>query len=104
MQLFHFSAAAHVVHQVVGVPFSADKSHALTSKTHRAGVVYLPSTTPSTFRCRNGRKSVLKVMFPNLLSFPHGGSSLFPLRFIRFADGIRPIGRLSLYRTRIPVF
>jgi hypothetical protein len=27
MQLLHFSAAAHVVHQVVGVPFAANKSH-----------------------------------------------------------------------------
>jgi hypothetical protein len=27
MQLAHFSAAAHIVHQVVGIPFAANESH-----------------------------------------------------------------------------
>jgi hypothetical protein len=36
MELPHFSAAAHIVHQIVGVSFAADKSHvALESATRR---------------------------------------------------------------------
>jgi hypothetical protein len=31
MELQHFSAAAHVVHQVERIPFAADKSHGITS-------------------------------------------------------------------------
>jgi hypothetical protein len=31
MQLGHFSTAAHIVHQVESIPFSADKSHDFTS-------------------------------------------------------------------------
>src|SRR5262245_49467318 len=59
MQLAHFAAAAHIVHQVIHVPFAANKSHAppLGSTSSRATqpatakicsvwrVVYLPSTT-----------------------------------------------------------
>jgi hypothetical protein len=36
MELTHFSAAAHIVHQVERISFAADKSHGITSK--------LPST------------------------------------------------------------
>jgi hypothetical protein len=31
VELAHFSAAAHVVHQVERIPFAADKSHGFTS-------------------------------------------------------------------------
>jgi hypothetical protein len=31
MELAHFSAAAHVVHQVEGISFAADESHGSTS-------------------------------------------------------------------------
>ncbi len=34
MELPHFSAAAHVMHQVKRIPFAADKSHGITSNFH----------------------------------------------------------------------
>lgn len=44
MELPHFSAAAHIVHQVVGVSFATDKSHAV-----------LESAAGSRLRLRPGR-------------------------------------------------
>jgi hypothetical protein len=39
MELAHFSAAAHVVHQVERISFAADKSHGITLKLPLYGVV-----------------------------------------------------------------
>jgi hypothetical protein len=35
MELAHFSAAAHVMHQVKRIPFAADESHDVTSNFHQ---------------------------------------------------------------------
>jgi hypothetical protein len=35
MELAHFSAAAHVVHQVKRIPFATDESHDSTSNFHQ---------------------------------------------------------------------
>src|SRR6266436_7953035 len=45
MQLPHFAAAAHVVHQVKGIPFSANESHTTHPATCNLSVVYCTSTT-----------------------------------------------------------
>src|ERR1700758_1623082 len=45
MQLPHFPAAAHVVHQVKGIPFSANESHTTHPATCNLSVVYGTSTT-----------------------------------------------------------
>jgi hypothetical protein len=31
VQLLHFSAAAHIMHQIIGISFSANESHNITS-------------------------------------------------------------------------
>jgi hypothetical protein len=36
MKLEHFTAAAHIVHQVERIPFAADKSHDFTSNSRHA--------------------------------------------------------------------
>src|ERR1019366_1767051 len=56
MQLLHFSAAAHVVHQEIRFAFAAYESHndllVRPGVTSKEVVVYGPSTTPSMVRCR----------------------------------------------------
>ncbi len=45
MKLPHFSAAAHVVHQIERVSFAANESHQLIPKQQPFCVVYCTSTT-----------------------------------------------------------
>jgi hypothetical protein len=35
VELLHFSAAAHIVHQVISIPFAADESHDQTFPVRR---------------------------------------------------------------------
>src|SRR5947209_5658307 len=71
MQLLHFSAAAHIVHQIKRVSFSADKSHGLYLATLSISVVYLTSTTGFNNRFIQSREIASKQLCP---SFAETGS------------------------------
>src|SRR5258708_33686589 len=49
MELLHFSAAAHIVHQIVGVSFSTDKSHRVLESAARSRLRPLPSRSVRDF-------------------------------------------------------
>src|SRR5258707_5756624 len=85
VELLHFAAAAHVVHQIKRISCATNKSHDLTLKPALSSVVYLPSTTLVNIRCSLSSKSVLKELLFNLPSFHRDLSSLFLFRFIDFS-------------------
>src|SRR5258706_16097937 len=49
MELLHFSAAAHIVHQIVGVSFATDKSHRVLESAARSRLRPLPSRSVRDF-------------------------------------------------------
>src|SRR5882724_10902967 len=84
VQLLHFSAAAHVVHQIIRISFAANESHGITSDRAFLCSVFCFHYTRQV-RCSLPSKSVLKELTCNLPSFLWNLSSLFPFRSIDFS-------------------
>src|SRR5258707_2675892 len=79
VQLTHFSAAAHVVHQIERISFAANKCHRTHSKTSNLAVVYFTSTTGFNVRLLLPREIAAKALTLPPISFRSEAQFAFPV-------------------------
>src|SRR6266436_7734284 len=97
VQLKHFSAAAHIVHQVKRISFAANKCHHLHSKTSNLGVVYFTSTTGFNVRFILRYEIASKALTLPPISFRSVPHTAFPSqRFATALEDTRTKSRCSI--------
>jgi hypothetical protein len=85
MQLTHFAAAAHIVHQVERISFAANKGHQTHPATSNLPVVYFTSTTAFNVRFIPLRQNASKALTLPLISLRIEADSAFPFERIATA-------------------